>query len=139
MLWQLLAITISAAFIATSAQAATLTNIEGAVTVSQGSGFQQAVAGAEVVPGDRIRTQSGSAGILYPNGCAVSVGPKQLVTVLASPPPCPAAGGGALKDGPVAAAVPPDGTVLFGGLIIASGIGIGIAVSNNNNNSPASP
>ncbi len=137
MLWQLMAITISAALIAASAQAATLTNIEGAVTVSQGSGFQQAVAGAQVAPGDRIRTKSGSAEILYPNGCAVRVGPKQLVTVLASPPPCPASGGG-LKDGPVAAAAPGDGTFLIGGLMIASGIGIGIAVSNNNN-SPASP
>jgi hypothetical protein len=110
-----------------SAQAALLGDVSGAVSVSYGGGFKPVAGSVNVGPGDRVRTGDGSATITYPNGCTVRVGPHQVVAVLANPPVC---NGAAIYDDPTGAAL--------GGLLIAGGIAGAIAASNNNGQ-PASP
>ncbi len=106
------------ALVASSAHAAVLTDVEGAVVVNRGNGPAPAGNGTPVAPGDRVRTTNGSVEIVYENGCTVKVGPNELVTVLPAPPQCG-----------------PGGTLVLGGLALA-GIGLGVALANN---SPASP
>ncbi|MFY9643321.1 MAG: hypothetical protein WAK07_20830 [Rhodomicrobium sp.] len=126
-------IAISMAVFAWSAQAATLTNVEGAVSINRGNGDQQGAAGVELNPGDRVKAGKGSADILYANGCSTRVDANHVMVVLATPPAC---GGGGLKDGVVAVEEP--SSLLIGGLIVAGGAGAAIAIANSNNH-PASP
>ena len=128
MLPKLLSIACSMAVGAWSAQAATLTNTEGAVSVNRGYGFQQVVAGLQVNPGDRVRTGEGATDIVYENGCAARVGPHQLTVVLSNPPPCGA--GVAFED---SSTIP-----LVAGLAATGGAGLAIALSSSNVR-PASP
>ena len=123
-----------AALFATNAAAVTLSNVEGTVSVNQGSGFQPASIGTTLSSGDRVRASaSGSANIVYDNGCSTRVAPSQVAVVLATPPACQ---GGSLKDG--GAAFAPAGigtdTLLVGGLVVGAGVGIAVALSNNNSN-----
>jgi hypothetical protein len=115
---------------AASAQAVTLANVEGSVFVNSGSGFRPAAAGTALSAGDRVRTEKGSADIVYENGCSSRLEPHQIAAILSTPPAC--AAGGGLKDGPVAE----EGLnpLILGG-VVAAGVGIGIVVTNN----PASP
>jgi len=129
---------ISAALIltllATSAEAAYLTNVDGTIAVNHGDGFRPAGTGAALAPGDRVRAGVGSADIVYENGCAARVGPNQVLVVLSSPPSC---GGAGLKDGVVSA---PDFAVdplIVGGLVAGGAVGLAVALSGNN--SPHSP
>jgi hypothetical protein len=120
------------ALLATGAEAAMLTNVEGSVSLNRGDGYRP-TGGGGVVPGDRVRTVAGSASIVYENGCSTWVGPHQTVAVLASPPPC----AGGAKDGGVAApdlGAPP---LLVGGLLVGGAVGLAIALSNNHD--PHSP
>ncbi|MGO9545791.1 MAG: hypothetical protein ACLPPF_13505 [Rhodomicrobium sp.] len=135
MLRRPISICVLAALTIASAQAATLSDVEGAVSVNRGSGFKPVMNGAALGPGDRVRTEAGSASIVYENGCTARVGPNQLLVVLSTPPACT---GGGLKDGPVAYAGPPDGSFIAGGLVIAGGAGLAVALANSSNN-PASP
>ena len=90
MLRNLLSITVVAAFLSTSVQAATLINVEGFVSVSDGGTFHQASDGAALAPGYRIRTAAGSsANIAYENGYIAQIGPEQ-VSVVISDLLCPA-------------------------------------------------
>ena len=129
MLPKLLSIACSMAVGAWSAQAATLTNTEGAVSVNRGYGFQQVVAGLQVNPGDRVRTGEGATDIVYENGCAARVGPHQLTVVLSNPPACGA--GAAFED---SSTIP-----LVAGLAATGGAGLAIALSSSSNVRPASP
>lgn len=124
----------SAAFIvgmvATSAEGALLTNIQGAVFVNSGNGFIPVTAGTSVNPGARIRVGAGAAEIFYENGCSQKVGSDQVVLV-PSAPPC----AGSLKDGGDIAAAPaasefalPD--AVTAGALLAAGAGLAIGIAN---------
>jgi hypothetical protein len=126
-----------AALLTTSAQAAMLSNLDGAVSVNYGNGFQPASIGSSLSPGVRVRTGEGSAAdIVYDNGCSKRVGPQQVAVVLSAPPSC----GGGLKDG---AAVAPEepfvSPLLLGGVAVAGAVGLAVALTNNNNNPSVSP
>ena len=129
-----------AALVTTSAQAAVLSNLDGVVSVNRGNGFQPASIGSSLAPGDRVRTGEGSANILYDNGCATAVGPKQVAIVYSEPPVCNVGG---FKDGAVVAPVAPEPGVsplLIGGVLAGTAVGIAIAVSSSNKNPvPVSP
>jgi hypothetical protein len=123
---------VMAALLATNAAAVTLSNVEGAVSVNRGDGFQAASIGTTLSSGDRVRANaSGSANIVYENGCSTRVGPSQVAVVLATPPACQ---GASLKDGGVGYAPAGLGTdtLLVGGLIVGAGVGIAVAASNDN-------
>ena len=128
-----------AALVTTSAQAAVLSNLDGVVSVNHGNGFQPASIGSSLAPGDRVRTGEGSASILYDNGCATTVGPKQVAMVYSEAPVCNVGG---YKDGPSVVAAPEPGVspLLIGGVLAGTAVGIAIAISNNNKTpSPVSP
>ena len=123
-----------------------LSNVEGAVSVNRGDGFQPVSAGTALSSGDRVRVSAGgSVNIVYENGCSTRVGPSQVAVVLATPPSCQGARlkdgglvvgagvgiGDGLKDGPAGFGTD---TLLAGGLVVAAGVGIAVAVSNNDNN-----
>ena len=118
-----------AALFATSAQAVTLSNVEGAVSINRGDGFQPASLGTSLSAGDRVRAgASSSVNILYENGCSARVGPNQVVAVLATAPVCQ---GGSMKDGPaLAPAAFGFDPLLAGGLVVGAGVGLAVALSN---------
>jgi hypothetical protein len=119
-------ISIVTALMIASAHAATLTNVEGAVSINRGDGYVPVVNGATVGPGDRVRTLKGSVNVVYENGCPVKVGPHEVVLVQAAAPGCTPAGG--LKDGFVAPA--PELGPWFGvGVAVAFGAGVGAAIA----------
>ena len=120
-----------AALFSANVQAAMLANMEGVVSVNQGNGFQPASIGSSLEPGARIRTESGSANIVYENGCSTRIGPFQAVAVLASPPSCN--GAVSLKGGPVDPGLSTQ-TLLLGGLVAGGAVGLAVALSSNNNN-----
>lgn len=123
---------LAAALLSANAQAALLTNIEGAVFVNHGDGFRPAAVGLPLVPGDRVRAGIGSADIVYDNGCAARVEPHQVVVVLSEPPVC---NGGGLKDG--VAVAPADDSIdpiIIGGLLAGGAAGLAVALSNTNSN-----
>jgi len=122
-----------AALFATNVEAVTLSNIEGAVSVNHGDGFQPAAIGTTLSSGDRVRAGAGgSANIVYENGCSTRIGPNQVAVVLAAPPSC---AGASLKDGPAfAPAAFGNETLIAGGLVVGAGVGVAVALSNNNGN-----
>ncbi|MGA7324373.1 MAG: hypothetical protein WBX25_07820 [Rhodomicrobium sp.] len=79
------------ALLLTDAEGASLTNVQGAVTVSNGSGVIRASDGLALPPGAVVRTGDGTANIAYENGCMVPVGPRQMISV-AEAPPCNGSG-----------------------------------------------
>ena len=126
-----------AALVTTNAEAAVLSSLDGAVTVNSGNGFQPASIGSSLAPGDRVRTNEGSANILYDNGCTTTVGPQQVAIVYWQPPVCHVGG---LKDGPVA--VEPaaeDNPLLVGGFVAGTAIGIAVAIGSSNKHQSVSP
>lgn len=76
------------ALLITQAEGAVLAGVEGAVSIARGGSIIQASEGAALAPGESVRTQEGTARIVYENGCAVQVGPRQTVAVAYAPPPC---------------------------------------------------
>ncbi len=125
-----------AVLVTTSAQAAVLASLDGAVSVNSGNGFRPASIGSSLAPGDRVRTYDGSANIRYDNGCTTTVGPQQVAVVYSEPPTCHVGG---LKDGAMAVeAAPGYSPLLAGGLVAgaALGIAVGIASSNSGSVSP---
>ena len=123
---------VAIAALATNVGAVTLSNVEGVVSVNCGDGFQSASIGTTLSAGDRVRVgASGSANIVYENGCAARVGPSQVVAVLATPPVCQ---GASMKDGPAFAPVFAPDPLLAGALVVGAGVGLAVALSNNNNN-----
>ncbi|MGO9462056.1 MAG: hypothetical protein ACLPWS_02535 [Rhodomicrobium sp.] len=135
MIKRAISITVITSLIAGSSQAAVLSGVEGAVSVSDGGGFVPVASGASVGPGYRVRTGDGSTNIVYENGCATTVGPHQVAVVLATPPTC---GGGGLKDGGPVADTCCTSPWLISGLIAGGGAGVAIAIATTTNK-PASP
>ena len=133
MVRKLISIAIIAGLITTNAEAALLTNIQGSVFLNHGDGFQPAAGGAVIIPGDRVRTGEGSADIVYDNGCAVKIGPRQMVAVLVAAPECK---GGGLKDAIVEDGGPST-LLVVGGLLIGGGIAGGVVLLTQHK--PASP
>lgn len=75
-------------FALSGAQAALLTNVQGAVTVNRGDGYAPAGTGGAVGAGVRVHAGEGSADIVYENGCKVKVDSGETVVVLSGPPAC---------------------------------------------------
>ena len=68
------------------AVAATLSTVQGAVSVSSGGGFQRVASGTQVQPGDRVNvSQGGSARISYDNGCTLVLDQPGLYHVPGDP------------------------------------------------------
>ena len=128
-----------AAFLASNAQAVSLANIEGPVSINYGKGYQPASIGSLLVPGDRVRTSDGSVDIVYDNGCSTHVGAKQVALVLSTPPSCyGGVGSGGLKDGAAVAPTEAElGVLPAAGLLLPlGGILVGVIETNNNENNP---
>jgi hypothetical protein len=107
------------------AEGAVLTNVQGAVAASNGSGFVRVSEGAQLGPGALVRTTDGTARIMYENGCAVRVGPRQQVPVLDVPPSCQK---GAFDFSPVLGDLS-SGEILTGLAVVAGLLAIVIAAS----------
>lgn len=78
------------ALLITQAEGAVLAGVQGAVSIARGGSIIQASEGAALAPGESVSTQEGFARIVYENGCAVQVGPRQTVAVAYAPPCQPA-------------------------------------------------
>jgi len=111
----------------TLAHAATVSNVSGGVSVSNGSGFTPLANGATVSAGQRIMVPaSGAAQVSFGVGCTVSLPAGQTFTVPAESP-CVATGG--LDPAYVTA-----GLVLVGGAVVGA-----IAIADNGSSSPTWP
>jgi hypothetical protein len=129
-----------AAFLTSNAQAVSLANIEGAVTVNSGKGFQPASIGSSLAPGDRVRTGDGAVDIVYDNGCSTHVAAKQVALVLSTPPSCfGGVGYGGLKDGAAVAPAETDWNPVLAAGVFAAGGFVGVFVTNHNESHPVSP
>lgn len=116
-----------------AAQAATVDNVSGIVSLNKGSGYKRVGSGAPAAPGDIIMTSAeGSAQIVYANGCVEDVGPSSVVTVSDDPVCTP---GAALGGGQIVGALATVGIV--GGVIAAAESGSDGAGAGGN--PPASP
>src|SRR5262245_60322053 len=109
------------AFLTTSisAIAATFSAVQGDVAVNRGRGFQQALAGSEVQPGDRVMVKRASnARITYENGCTIVLEQPGLYDV-PNEPPC-------------------EGAMLLplGAAAVAVGVGIYFATKSSDPSSP---
>lgn len=113
-----------AAAMATSANAAHLSDIQGGVFVNN----QPVSASAEVAQGDQIKVVKGSAVLVYSNGAAISITSGQTIVVLANPPEQVSMWDGGGLPGPY---------VYGGALVVAGGAGLAIALSQASK--PASP
>jgi hypothetical protein len=70
--------------------AATVESVKGKVLINRGDGFQQATTGVQANVGDLLMAApGGSATLVYPGGCQVSVIPGRVVSV-GNKPPCTA-------------------------------------------------
>src|SRR5665648_353678 len=88
MLQKLIFAVVSTFVIASGAQAARLTDIEGTVLVNTGEGFQEVIGKTTVSAGDRVLVRGkGAAQIDYGAGCVTKVLDNQTV-VVASKPTC---------------------------------------------------
>ena len=81
-----------AVLLATNAQAADVSEMQGTVWTSRGFGFRPVSEGSVLAPGDRARTGDGSVVIRYENGCSTKLGPRQMAVVLLAPPRCKESG-----------------------------------------------
>jgi hypothetical protein len=124
MIRKLISCVVIASLIATGAEAAVLSNVQGSVIVNRGDGFQPAQGGTSIAPGDRVRVVAGSAEILYENGCVVKIGQGQMVAVLHTPPACR---GESSRVSTSSSSGPSDMTYYYigGGLLLAGGVGAG--------------
>lgn len=117
---------VAAILLATPSMAAVVSNVSGTVQVNQGNGFRTIPGSSEVKSGNVVRTGSNSsATVYYENGCALSIGENQTVTIQ-NDPTC----NGANAAGNV-------GAVAVG--IAAVGGAIGLAVALSKDDGPASP
>jgi hypothetical protein len=121
------------------AQAATLTDVSGAVFVDKGSGFVRAVSGTAVSTGDRVRVDSGAAMIDYGNGRIMPLSSGQVIAVPLEPASMALS---SMKDPCVvnSSVVPciDTGDLLIGG-VVAGGITAGVILIENSQKQPASP
>jgi hypothetical protein len=125
MIRKLISSMVIASLIATSAQAALLSNVQGSVIVNRGDGFQPAQGGTSIAPGDRVRVIAGSAEIVYENGCVVKLGQGQMVAVLNTPPACRGTSPATAKSAGPAGSSDMTYYYIGGGLVLAGGLGAG--------------
>ena len=81
--------------------AATVDSVKGKVLINRGDGFQPATSGTNANAGDLLMANAGgSAKLIYPGGCQVSIIPGRVVSV-GKQPPCtaPVLGRGRLPRG----------------------------------------
>lgn len=71
---------------AVAAEGARIASTTGSVMVSQNGRFVQASNGTVLRAGDRVVASSGSARLVYGDGCNVSVSARSMVTVAAASP-----------------------------------------------------
>lgn len=113
------------AVFSSAASAATITSVTGGVSLSHGDGFKRVSSGASAHAGDTVMAgPSGSAEIVYDDGCRQKVDAGTTVVVSATSP-CKSAGA-------------PTDYIL--GAAVVGGIAAGIVLTNNDDdNKPASP
>ena len=129
MLKRTITIPVVATLMATSLQAATLTNVSGKVYVNAGAGFVPVYGDTTIAPGTRVRVGEGTAVIDYGGGCAFPLGSEQMALVVSEYPCKGSYVIGAGTDG-----------LLVPGLIVAGIGGVTAAiVLSQSNSSPASP
>jgi hypothetical protein len=118
----------------TSAFAATVTSIKGAVQVNTGSGFHPVSGAAEVAPGTSLMVSPDGRGeIRYSDGCKRALLPGSVAVV---PPVSPCAQGQA-RPGDYRYDSPDyTGYIVTGAAAAAVGVGIYYATRNQGNNSP---
>jgi hypothetical protein len=81
---------IAGTLLSTSSFAATVNATQGQVLVNQGQGYQQVAGSAEIGPGATVVVNpGGSAQIVYPDGCAVTVDPGSVYTIAPQSPCLP--------------------------------------------------
>lgn len=124
--------------LASVANAATLTNVTGTVSVNQGAGFGSAVNGQQLNPGDRVTVASGgTARVDAGPNCIVTITGGQTFTIPVPGQACVApasAGGGGMPVGTGAAGLSPE--LAVGGAVVAGAAVVGIiAATNSSSNS----
>jgi hypothetical protein len=111
-----------------AASAATVTVTAGKVAISHGNGFAPITGSTSARPGDLVLTGiSGSAEIIYDNGCRQPVRPG-AVTAVAETPPCKAANG-APDSGWFTQTTEEPNTKYWPYLLGAAAVGGGVAVA----------
>jgi len=112
---------------ASVANAATVTNIAGTVSVNRGSGFVAVADGASINPGDRVFVpEGGGVHVAFSSTCVVSIPSGQTFTVPAESPCVP--GGGV------------DPTLLGGGLLVIGGVAVAaVVLTGSDSNRPTRP
>jgi hypothetical protein len=113
---------------AAAADATTLTP-NGTVLINKGNGFVQVTGPIEVVPGDMVMVNEGTAQMTFPDGSVASMQPGQVYTV-------GSAGGAGAGAGVAAGAGAGAGglsatTLIVGGVVVAGGAAAAIAASNS--------
>jgi hypothetical protein len=111
-----LILAVIATAMATGANAAHLSDVEGAVFVNN----KPIDASIEVIQGDRIKTLKGTATLVYANGAAVRIKPGHTLVVLENPPEEVS-----MKDG----IVPPPGTGAEAALVVAGGVALTVGLT----------
>ena len=87
-------------FLSVPAFAATVDAVKGKVLINRGDGFQQVTSGTKANAGDLLMANAGgSAKLVYPGGCQVSVIPGKVVSV-GKKPPCTAPSLAGLEQAP---------------------------------------
>lgn len=137
---------LAALTMASSAQAAVLSDIAGRVAINTGGGFQTVGGVVEVSAGTLVMAAPGGrARIVYGQSCEVVVRPGRVYTV-SEDSTCAAAG--SLKDGPIPASAGDAGYSSVGGItstdvilgVFAGGLVAGaVAAAADGNSGPASP
>jgi hypothetical protein len=122
---RIVAASLCAVLVSSNAEAALLTNIQGAVFVNRGDGFKPVSGPASVADGDRVRVDAGSAVVVYDDGYSQSIGPDQTLLVHYEPP---VVYGGGLKDG-VVESPPIGGDPLIAAALLAGGVGLAAAIA----------
>lgn len=113
--------------VSTTANATTIQDINGSVSVNSGSGYNAVGAQTNVSTGDTVTVgPGGSATIVYADGCRVTVAEGQVVAVQELSP-----------------CVSPQGidttTAVVGVAVVGAAVGIGFAVAGDSDKSSASP
>ena len=122
---------------AATAQAATVTVLNGTAQVNRGRGYESITGTSEVAPGDFILVSVNSeASINYGEGCKTAVSAGAVAVVLEQPP-CEPLTTGAVSDG----GGPSYAMIGVGALAIAGGVGLAVVLSSDKDkkDKPASP
>jgi hypothetical protein len=113
---KILVLAIIASAMASGANAAHLSDIEGAVFVNN----KPIDASIEVTQGDRIKTLKGSATLVYSNGASVRIKPGHMLVVLENPPEQMS-----MKDG----VLPPADSSAEAALVVAGGVALTLGLT----------